>query len=140
MEIEGAFFMRDIFTDPGIRRRAINVSDCRNGWLAAGGVLGAILASSCCIVPLALVTLGVSGAWIGDLTALEPYKPYFAAATVVLIFAGFWHVYFKPKPTCNDGSYCSRPQSSRLTKIALWLSTALVVFAITINYWAPLFY
>jgi len=44
------------------------------GWLAAGGVLGAMLASVCCLVPLAFVLLGVSGAWIGNLTALEPYK------------------------------------------------------------------
>jgi len=29
---------------------------------AAGGLIGAILASSCCIAPLLLVTLGVSGA------------------------------------------------------------------------------
>ena len=43
-------------------------------WLATGGILGALLASSCCIVPLVLISLGVSGAWIGNLTALEPYK------------------------------------------------------------------
>ena len=41
---------------------------------ASGGALGAILASSCCIVPLLLLSLGISGAWIGNLTALEPYK------------------------------------------------------------------
>ncbi len=39
---------------------------------ATGSVIGAVLASSCCIVPLLLVTLGVSGAWIGSLSALEP--------------------------------------------------------------------
>ena len=87
-----------------------------------------------------LVTVGVSGAWIGNLTALEPYKPYFATVTVVLIGFGFWHVYFKPKPACEDGTYCGRPESSRLTKTALWLATVLVLLAITINYWAPLFY
>ena len=50
----------------------------RKGWLAAGGVVGAFLASACCIGPLVLLTLGISGAWIGNLTALEPYKPIFA--------------------------------------------------------------
>ena len=48
------------------------VSAQRNGWLAAGGVVGSILASACCVVPLLLVLLGVSGAWIGNLTKLEP--------------------------------------------------------------------
>jgi mercuric ion transport protein len=47
------------------------------GLAAAGGLLGALAASSCCIVPLALFTLGVGGAWIGNLAALEPYQPYF---------------------------------------------------------------
>ena len=50
--------------------------------LAAGGVLGAIAASSCCIVPLALFGLGVGGAWIGNLTALAPYQPIFVAVTL----------------------------------------------------------
>jgi hypothetical protein len=38
--------------------------------LAAGGIIGGILASSCCILPLVFFGLGVSGAWIGNLTAL----------------------------------------------------------------------
>ena len=132
--------MRDIDTDLGTLAHTTNIPDRRKSWFAAGGILGAILASSCCIVPLVLVTVGVSGAWIGNLTALEPYKPYFATDTVVHTGFGFWHVYFKPKPACEDGTYCGRPESSRLTKTALWLATVLVLLAITINYWAPLFY
>src|SRR3546814_9143726 len=45
-------------------------------WVAAGALIGAGLASACCVVPLLLVMLGISGAWIANLTALEPYKPY----------------------------------------------------------------
>lgn len=48
---------------------ATRVSEKR-GLLATGGLIGGILASSCCIAPLAFVTLGISGAWIGNLTAL----------------------------------------------------------------------
>jgi mercuric ion transport protein len=117
-----------------------SAADRRKGWLAAGGVIGAILASSCCILPLVLVTLGVSGAWIGNLTVLEPYKPLFVALTAVFVGLGFWHVYFRAKPACADGSYCARPESSRLTKTALWIATVLIVLAATINWWAPLFY
>jgi mercuric ion transport protein len=114
--------------------------DRRKGWFAAGGVIGAILASSCCIAPLVLLTLGISGAWIGNLTALEPYKPYFAAVALVFIGLGFWQVYFKAKPACAEDSYCARPRSSVITKTALWLATALVVLALTIGWWAPFFY
>lgn len=107
---------------------------------AAGGVIGAILASTCCVVPLLLVTLGISGAWIGNLTALEPYKPYVAGVALVFIGLGFRQVYVKAKPACVDGSYCARPGSVVVTKTALWVSTVIVLLALTINWWAPLFY
>lgn len=112
----------------------------RKTWLAAGSVVGAVLASACCILPLALVTLGVSGAWIGSLTSLEPYRPYTAAVTLVLIALGFWQVYFRRQPACESGSYCARPESSVVTKLALWSAAALVLLALTIDWWAPLFY
>jgi mercuric ion transport protein len=113
----------------------------RNGRLfAAGGVIGALLASTCCVLPLLLVALGVSGAWIGNLTAFEPYKPYFAGAALVFIGLGFRQVYFAEKPACAEGSYCARPRSALMTKTGLWLSTVLVLLALTVNWWAPLFY
>ncbi len=108
--------------------------------LAAGGVVGAIVAASCCVLPLIFVTLGISGAWISSLTALEPYKPYFLAATAILLGAGFWHVYFRPKKACEEGSYCARPKSSHITQAALWLATVLALLAATVDFWAPLFY
>lgn len=112
----------------------------RSAIAATGGVIGAILASSCCIVPLVLVTLGASGAWIGNLAALEPYKPIFALVTIGFLGSGFWQVYRKPKIACEDGSYCATPASGWVTKSALWLATALVLLALSIDFWAPLFY
>ncbi len=48
--------------------------------------LGAILATSCCIVPIVLVNLGLGGAWVANLAELKPYRIYFIAVSVV--FAG----------------------------------------------------
>ena len=123
-------------------QRAVPTADgrSRNLLVAGGSVLGAILASSCCIVPLVLVTLGASGAWIGNLTALEPYKPIFSGITLILVGFGFWHVYLKPRKACESGSYCATDIASRITKSALWVATVLVLLALTIDYWAPLFY
>ena len=36
----------------------------------SGSVIGALAMSSCCILPLVLFSLGVTGAWLGNLTAL----------------------------------------------------------------------
>ncbi len=132
--------MSNTRTETEILEVSEETSDRKKSWFAAGGVIGAILASTCCIAPLVLVTLGISGVWIGNLTALEPYKPYFAAVALVFIGLGIRQVYFKAKPVCVEGSYCARPESSLITKTALWLATVLVVLALTINWWAPLFY
>jgi mercuric ion transport protein len=59
---------------------------------------------------------------------------------LVFIALGFRQVYFKTKAACVEGSYCARPRSSLITKTVLWLATVLVVLALTINWWAPLFY
>lgn len=101
--------------------------------------MGAVLASSCCIGPLVLVTLGASGAWIGNLTALKAYQPIFVTVTLALLGLGFWQVYGKRKPTCDDGT-CETPLSSTLVKTALWVATVLAALAMTVNVWAPLFY
>jgi mercuric ion transport protein len=105
-------------------------------WAAAGGILGALAASSCCILPLALFMLGISGAWIGNLTALAPYQPIFFAATAGCLGVGYYLVYRQPKAVCADGS-CTRPLSKRGVKAALWAATMLVLAAVAFDYLAP---
>lgn len=105
--------------------------------VAAGGLLGGLAATSCCILPLVLFSLGISGAWIANLTALAPYKPYFAAGTLVLLGYGFYLVYLRPTQACADGS-CARPLPNRVVKSSLWIATLLVAAALAFDYVAPL--
>ena len=104
-----------------------------------GGIFGAVAACSGCIVPLILFSVGVSGVWIGNLTALAPYQPIFIGIAVVSLGTGFYLVYRKPNAAdCAPGSYCASPGADRLTKSALWLSSVLVVLAVAFNYLAPI--
>jgi mercuric ion transport protein len=107
--------------------------------LTAGGVLGALAASSCCVVPLVLFGLGVSGAWIGNLTGLAPYQPYFIAATVACLGAGYWVRYRSRKIICVDDDVCARPLPNRVVTIGLILATILVTGALAVDFLAPLF-
>jgi mercuric ion transport protein len=107
-------------------------------WMAAGGLLAAVAASSCCLLPLVLFGLGISGAWIGNLTELAPYQPYFIAATLGFLGAGYWMVYHGSKRACNHSNACARPLSHRLVKSALILATILVVAALGVDLLAPL--
>ena len=111
----------------------------KEGLYAAGGLIGALLASSCCIVPFLLLTLGVGGAWVGNLTALAPYQPIFLTVAIVLLAAGFWKVYRKPENSCAPGSYCATPASGRVIRVALWAATLLIIAAVAVNLIAPLF-
>ena len=100
---------------------------------SVGGILAALGAASCCVIPFALFLVGVSGAWIGNLTALEPYQPIFAAVSLGFIGYGTWRIYRKPKVDCADG-YCATPRSDRIAKIGLWTAAILVVVAVGFPY------
>ena len=107
--------------------------------MAVGGLLGALAASSCCILPLVLFSLGVSGAWIGNFTRLAPYHPYFIAATVAFLGTGYWLVYRSAKLACTDDEACARPLPNRLVKAGLILATILVIAALGLDFLAPLY-
>ena len=104
-------------------------------WLATGGILGALAASSCCILPVVLFSLGASGAWLGNLSALSPYQPIFIAITLGLLASGFWLAYRRPKVACEGPAACARPASGAIVKLALWGATLLVAAAIAFPMW-----
>ena len=116
------------------------MSETQNGRgaLFAGG-LAAILASTCCLGPLVLVTLGFSGAWIGNLTVMEPYRPIFIAAALVALFFA-WRSVFGPTQACKPGEVCAIPEVRRTYKLVFWVVAVLVLVALGFPYVLPLFY
>lgn len=106
--------------------------------LAAGG-LAAILASSCCLGPLVLVTLGFSGAWVGSLTALDPYRLVFIGGALVALFLAYRRI-FRPVSDCKPGEVCALPQARRTYQVLFWIVTALVLVVLGFPYFPPLFY
>ncbi len=106
-----------------------------------GGAIAAIAASACCLGPLVLLMLGISGAWIGNLTVLEPYQPYFLGIAVIfLIFA--WRKTHHPlaAEVCAPNSLCAMPQTNLVYRVLFWIVVALVSIAFIFPYIAPLFY
>src|SRR5215831_4295967 len=107
--------------------------------LSIGGILAALGASSCCVIPFALFSLGVSGAWIADITALEPYQPLFIAVALACLGGGFLHLRRRSRVACAEGSYCARSGSDRIARIGLWMAAAIVVVAVAFPRLASLF-
>jgi len=109
-----------------------------SGALFFGG-LAAILASTCCLGPLVLVALGLSGAWIGNLTRLEPYRPFFiAGALIALFFAG--RRIFRPAKRYEPGEVCAVPRTRRIYRILFVAASVLVLIALVFPYVVKLFY
>lgn len=106
--------------------------------LFAGGV-AAILASTCCLGPLVLVLLGFSGAWISNLTMLEPYRPLFIGAALIALFFAYRRI-FRTAAVCKPGDVCAIPQVQTTYKVIFWGVAALIVIALAFPYILPLFY
>lgn len=109
-----------------------------NASLIAGG-LAAILASACCLGPLVLVTLGFSGAWVGNLTALEPYRPLFIVVALAAMFFAWIRIFRSPE-TCQPGAVCAIPRVRTAYKVAFGVVLVFVLLALASPYFLPLFY
>jgi mercuric ion transport protein len=115
---------------------AINESTTK--LIAAPGILGSVAASSCCIIPLLLFSLGVSGAWIGNLTRLAPYQPLFIAVTLASLGCGYWLVLRTRRMACAADAACARPLPNKVVTIALVIAALLVAAALAVDFLAPL--
>lgn len=126
----------------GIKKPNRRETDALRGQrlVAASSLLGALAASSCCILPLVLFSLGVSGAWIGTFTQLAPYQPYFIAATIACLGFGYWLVYRPSNVACAEGEACARPLSNWLVRLGLIVATVLVIGALGLDFLAPLLF
>lgn len=102
------------------------------------GALAAVGASLCCVGPLALLLLGIGGAWISYLTALEPYRPIFIVLSLVFLGLAFRGLYWV-QPACAPDGTCVRPRGLRNQRLLFWVITGLLLILIGFPWYAPLF-
>ena len=105
--------------------------------LAGGGVLGALAASSCCLVPLALFGIGVGGAWIGYLTRFAPYQPYFLGVAAVCLGLGYRLRYRSRRVVCAEDEMCGRPFPSRIVTMGFVVAGVLILAVLALDLLAP---
>lgn len=104
-----------------------------------GGALAAIAASACCLGPLVLVTLGIGGAWISNLTLLEPFRPAFIALALICMGVAYRKIYRVPVAgECQPGTLCAMPQTNRMYRAMFWIVSVLVLIALAYPYFVPL--
>ena len=101
--------------------------------LFVAGALAAVAASICCGAPLVLLALGVGGAWTGFSTALDPYRPVSAGATLLMLSFGFYRLYLAPQ-ACEPGCPSSSNKLKR-QRLAFWVAATLAVSLIVGSWW-----
>lgn len=100
-------------------------------WLAGlGSIIGAVLASACCIGPILAVTLGIGS--LSAAVALDPYRPIFLLATLGFLGAGFYVTYRGDR--CDDAEDCSPGDSRKTQKVALWAVTVVALLFAALPY------
>ena len=102
----------------------------------AAGAISALGASVCCVLPLALVAIGIGGAWVAQLRSLERFYPVFVGLAIAAFAYAFYRLYLRAAP-CDGESSCS-PTTRRNQRIAFWATLitakALILFPIVYGY------
>ncbi len=110
-------------------------------WLGAMGLvagLGAVVASSCCVIPLGLAALGASAGVIGGLETVAAWRVPFLAISALAVVGG-WSAWWRRRPAdCASGSACALPERSRATLALLLCASAIVLAAASWSYIDPI--
>lgn len=104
-------------------------------WLGIGALLAAIGASACCVGPFLLLSLGIGGAWMSTLTALEPIRPFFIILTLIFMGLGYRKLYLTPH-RCAADEICATSDNQRLM---FWLGSAFILILLAFPWVAPFF-
>ncbi len=106
----------------------------KSTWAAGGSVFAAAVASACCWLPLLLIVVGASAAGVSAF--FDQVRPWFLAASVILLAVGFYLNYFR-REKCEEGAACATPnrKMQRTSRVMLWFATAgVLAFALFPNY------
>lgn len=102
------------------------------------GVLAAIGASVCCVGPLVLLTLGIGGAWIADLTAMEPLRPWLIATALAFLGLAFRRLYLQ-RQACEPGAACAQPIVLKRQRRIFWIVALALLVLLSVPWLASFF-
>ncbi len=100
------------------------------------GVVAAIGASVCCVGPLVLLMLGIGGAWVANLTALEPLRPWLIGATLLFLGLAFRRLYLQPQ-VCEPGTACAEPIVLTRQRWIFWIVAVVLLALLSVPWLAP---
>lgn len=115
--------------------------------LALAG-LSAVLASTCCVVPLLFALAGLSGAWMSQVRWLAPYSTALIVLAVVSLAVAGLRLYrggLAGGPVCEadacaDGDAATGARANARARRVFWAVALLTLIPIVVPLVAPMFY
>lgn len=104
----------------------------------AAGALSALGASTCCVLPLVLVSVGVGGAWVTRLRELERFYYVFVAIAIGAFGYAFYRLYLRPV-LCAPDTACAAPPVHRRQRIAFWVTLVAAKALVLSPFYVPYF-
>jgi mercuric ion transport protein len=104
--------------------------------------IAALLASTCCVLPLVFALVGISGAWIAHMRVLEPYSPALIVLALASLALAGWRLY-RPSQASLAACAAGDPacgQAGRVARRWFWLVAVLTLIPLALPLGAPLFY
>lgn len=103
----------------------------KTGLFIGTGVIAGLLASLCCVGPLILTILGVSGA--AALAKFDAFRlPLVLLVVGIFGFAGY--ILYKKRNVCEPGSICADPKKYRRMVIAYWIGLGIAILGLVSPY------
>lgn len=101
-----------------------------------GGAAAALGASSCCVLPFVLVSMGFGGAWVAQLRALERFQWLFIGFAAAAFGYAFYRLYLRPAP-CAPNAACAAPATRRRQRIAFWITLVTAKAVLLAPFYVP---
>lgn len=108
-------------------------------WTALAGVLGSVaVCTACCLLPYALISMGVAGAWVSGLQLFARYKWLFVVVTASFLGYGFYATYWQRYRESGASDAGTARRSERAIRLWLWIATFLAICGIAFEQIEPL--
>ena len=104
----------------------------------AAGAVSALGASTCCVLPLVLVSVGIGGAWVTQLRELERFYYVFVAIALGAFGYAFYRLYLRPAP-CAPDTTCAAPSVRRRQRVAFWTTLVAAKALVLSPFYVPYF-
>ena len=99
-------------------------------WGSLISTVAAALSASCCVLPVALLTLGFTS--LGPFALLMRYRP-FTLTFSFLMLAGAFYVVYRPQAKADCARGICSPEALRRQRRIVWLSAGLMIVFVLLS-------